>query len=60
MHNKRKLKRIMKVYDEFMVNGHLAIICELLGIDLRTFSHRKQPTLADIRIYAVGMILIWH
>jgi serine/threonine protein kinase len=60
MHASRKLKRIMKVYDMFEVSGHLAILCEFLGMDLRSFSHRKKATLADIRTYAIGMILIWH
>jgi serine/threonine protein kinase len=31
-----------------------------LGTDLRSFTHKKQPTLADIRIYAIGMMLISH
>lgn len=50
----------MKVYDIFEEQGHLCIVCELLSMDLRSFSHKVQPTLADIRVYAIGMILISH
>lgn len=50
----------MKVYDMFHHEGHLCIVCELLSTDLRTFTHKKQPTLADIRLYAIGMMLISH
>lgn len=60
MHEKHKLKRIMRVHNMFEEAGHLCIACELLATDLRTFGHKKQPTLADIRLYATGMMLISH
>lgn len=50
----------MKVHDMFVYQGHLCIVCELLSTDLRSFSHKKQPTLADIRLYAIAMMLISH
>ena len=34
--------------------------CEILEIDLRTYGHKKQPTLSDIRLYAISMFMISH
>ena len=50
----------MEVYDFFFEQGHLCLVCELLSIDLRAFAHKKQPTLDDIRLYAISMFLISH
>ena len=50
----------MKVYDHFTESGHLCLVCELLSTDLNSYIHKKQPTLDDIRLFAISMFLISH
>ena len=58
--SKMKSPRIMAVSDYFIQDGHLCLVCEVLSIDWRSFIHRKQPSLDDIRLYAISMFLIAH
>ena len=48
------------MYNYFVEEGHLCLVCELLSIDLRTFAHKKTLTLEDIRIFAISMFIISH
>jgi serine/threonine-protein kinase PRP4 len=51
---------IMKMYDYFHHDGHLCLVCELLSLDLRSYTQKKSVSLEDIRLYAVAMFLTIH
>jgi hypothetical protein len=36
----------MKIYDYFHEDGHLFLVCELLGADLRTYTRKNQDKIA--------------
>ena len=56
----KNASHIMKIHDYFAEQGHLCLVCELLGMDLRTYAHKKSLNLEDIRIFAISMFIISH
>ena len=50
------------MYDYFHEDGHLFLVCELLGPDLRGYTRKNQDKIAleHIRQYAISMFLSLH
>ena len=42
----RKSEAVMKMTDYFHEDGHLFLVCELLGPDLRSFTRKNQDKIA--------------
>lgn len=52
----------MKIYDYFFEAGHLCLVCELMGEDLRSYvrKHQNTVTLDEIKKYAISMFMCLH
>lgn len=58
----RKCDSVISMSDYFHEDGHLFLVCELMGPDLRSFTHRNQNkiTLENIKQYAISMFMSLH
>lgn len=52
----------MRLYDYFFEEGHLCLVCELMGEDLRSYvrKHQSAVNLDEIRKYAISMFMGLH
>ena len=48
------------MFDFFNEEEHLCLVCELLGLDLRSYAHKKSITLEEVRIFAISMFITLH
>jgi serine/threonine-protein kinase PRP4 len=49
----------MKIHEYFFEHGHLCLVCELMGEDLRSYvrKHQNTVTLDEIKKYAICMFM---
>ena len=52
----------MNMFDYFHEEGHLFLVCELLGPDLRSYTRKNQDKIAleHIRQYGIAMFMSLH
>jgi serine/threonine protein kinase len=60
--NFRKSDFIVGLRDFFFEEGHLFLVAELMGPDLRSYIHKNQDkiSLDNIRQYAIAMFMALH
>ena len=58
----KKCENVVSMFDYFHEDGHLFLVCELMGPDLRSYTRKNQDKIAleHIRQYGISMFMSLH